>query len=273
MQTLEIKEKNERAQGLDEREVAAARAKYGENVLPRAKGRSFFRAFLSNLADPVIKILLGAFFINLVFLFKSSDVWETVGIGISVLSAALLSTLSERGSEKAYARLELESGEGRCRVRRREGVSLIAFSEVCVGDILLISAGEEVAADGFLISGRVGLDMSSMTGEGREVQKAVSGDSSLLPSAPSSLLRGSRVTSGEGEMEVVLVGAAAMLGSISREVQADVRESPLRVRLRKLAKQISIIGYIVAFLVLRKNNLLHLIGVIAILVVEDITII
>ena len=92
MQTLEIKRKTARAEGLDERGVAESRAKYGENVLPRAKGRSFLRAFLSNLADPVIKILLGAFFINLIFLFKSSDVWETVGIGISVLSAALLST-------------------------------------------------------------------------------------------------------------------------------------------------------------------------------------
>ena len=71
MQTLEIKQKNGRAEGLDEREVTASRAKYGENVLPRAKGGSFFRAFLSNLSDPVIKILLGAFLINLIFLFKS----------------------------------------------------------------------------------------------------------------------------------------------------------------------------------------------------------
>ena len=249
MQTLEIKEKNERAQGLDEREVAAARAKYGENVLPRAKGRSFFRAFLSNLADPVIKILLGAFFINLIFLFKSSDVWETVGIGISVLLAALLSTISERGSEKAYARLERESGEGKCRVRRREGVSLISFSEVCVGDIVLLSAGDEIPADGVIISGRLGLDMSSMTGESREVEKLPSGDGDLSPSAPSSLLRGARVLSGEGEMSVMAVGGATLLGSISREVQAEVRESPLRVRLRKLAGQISTLGYIGAVLV------------------------
>ena len=249
MQTLEIKQKTERAEGLDARGVAESRAKYGENVLPRAKGRSFLRAFLANLADPVIKILLGAFLINLIFLFKSSDVWETVGIGISVICAALLSTLSERGSEKAYARLERESGGGRCRVRRKEGVFEIAFSEVCVGDVVLLSPGDEIPADGVIISGRLGLDMSSMTGESREVEKIPSRDSALSPEAPSSLLRGARVLSGEGEMRVCAVGAATMLGSISREVQAEVRESPLRVRLRKLAGQISKLGYIGAVLV------------------------
>lgn len=249
MQTLEIKQKYREAEGLDGRGVEESRAKYGENVLPKAKRKSFLRAFLSNLGDPVIKILLGALIINLIFLFKSSDVWETVGIAVSVFSATLISTLSERGSENAYARLERESGEGRCRVRRREGVFEIPFSEVCVGDIVLVSAGDEIPADGVIIKGSVGLDMSSMTGENREIPKSPSSDGELLPSSPSSLLRGARVISGEGEMTVRAVGGATMLGSISREVQSEVRESPLKVRLTKLARQISFLGYICAILV------------------------
>ena len=142
MQTVEINQKKAVAEGLDEFGVAESRDKYGENVLPRAKNRSFLRAFLANLGDPVIKVLLGALLINLLFLFKSGDVWETLGIAVSVVSATLISTLSERGSEKAYARLEAAGGEGRCRVRRREGVFEIPFSEVCVGDIVLVTAGE-----------------------------------------------------------------------------------------------------------------------------------
>ena len=249
MQTLEKTTKIAPREGLDSASVLRSRQKYGENVLPKARGRSFLRAFFANLGDPVIKILLGALAINLIFLFKSSDVWETVGIAVSVFTGTLISTLSERGSERAYERLENDVGEGRCRVRRREGVFELPFSEVCVGDIVLLSAGDAIPADGLLISGSLSLDMSSMTGEGREVQKTVSRDTSLLPSAPASLLRGSRVTSGEGEMEVVLVGAATMLGSISREIQLEVRESPLKVRLRKLAKQISRLGYVGAVLV------------------------
>ena len=249
MQTLEIKQKNVRVEGLDESGVRESRAKYGENLLPRAKRRSFFRAFLANLGDPVIKVLLGALIINLIFLFQSSDIWETVGIAVSVFSATLISTLSERGSENAYARLERESVEGRCRVRRREGVFEIPFREVCVGDIVLVSAGDEIPADGVIISGSVGLDMSSMTGENREIPKIPSTNGELLPSSPSSLLRGARVISGEGEMIVRAVGGATMLGSISREVQVEVRESPLKVRLTKLAGQISRLGYLCAILV------------------------
>lgn len=249
MQTLEKITKTAPREGLSEAEAIESRKKYGENVLPKARGRSFLRAFFENLGDPVIKVLLGALAVNMIFLFKTSDIWETVGIAISVFTGTLISTLSERGSERAYERLENDVGEGRCRVRRREGVFEIPFSEVCVGDIVLLSAGDAVPADGILISGALSLDMSSMTGEGREVGKTVSRDTSLLPAAPSSLLRGSRVTSGEGEMEVKLVGAATMLGSISREVQLEVRESPLKVRLRKLAGQISRLGYVGAVLV------------------------
>lgn len=246
MQALDQIKKEE---GLSADEVRESRARHGENVLPRAKRRSFLAAFLANLGDPVIKILLGALAVNIIFLFRSGDVWETVGIAVSVISATLISTLSERGSERAFERLERENGDGRCRVRRREGICEVAFSEVCVGDILLLSAGEEVAADGLIISGALSLDMKSMTGESREVEKRASRDRTLSPQSPSAVLRGSRVVSGEGEIRVMAVGGATMLGSISREVQSEVRESPLRRRLSKLARQISRLGYISAALV------------------------
>ncbi len=247
MQTLEIK-KNTETEPLSEAEAARSRRENGENILPKAKKKSFFRAFLGNLGDPVIKILLGALCVNLIFLFKSSDIVETVGIAVSVFSATLISTLSERGSERAYERLEQTDG-GKCRVRRREGAREVSFAEVAVGDIVLIGAGDEIPADGVIILGEVGLDQSGMTGESREIRKKPSADRSLLPSSPSSLLRGARVLSGEGVMRVEAVGERTMLGSISREVQTQVRESPLKVRLRRLAGQISRLGYIGAALV------------------------
>lgn len=245
----DTKEQRALLPGLSAEEAAHAREKYGRNILPAAKRKSFLSCFIKNLGDPVIKILLGALLINLIFLSRTSDVWETVGIAVSVLSATLISTLSERGSEKAYARLERESAEGVCRVRRREGVLELPFSEVSVGDIVLLSAGDEIPADGFIVRGALGLDMSSMTGESREVKKLPGGGREMLPSSPSSLLRGARAVSGEGEMLVSAVGGATLLGSISREVQADVRESPLKVRLTKLARQISLLGYLGAALV------------------------
>ena len=60
MQTLEKITKTAPVEGLSDAEVIESRKKHGENVLPRARGRSFLRTFLSNLGDPVIKVLLGA---------------------------------------------------------------------------------------------------------------------------------------------------------------------------------------------------------------------
>ena len=74
MQTLEKITKTAPVEGLSEAEVIESRKKHGENVLPKARGRSFLHAFFSNLGDPVIKVLLGALAVNLIFLFKTSDI-------------------------------------------------------------------------------------------------------------------------------------------------------------------------------------------------------
>ena len=235
--------------GLSEREVELSRQQHGKNSLSVRKPRSFMSHFFSNLGDPVIKILLVALGVNLIFVFRGGDIAETIGIAISVFLAAFISTLSERGGENAFKRLSEKCSAESVRVRREGIVCSIPIEDVVVGDILLVGAGEQIAADGILLCGALTLDQSSMTGESRESQKKPSLSRSLSPDATSSLLRGCTVLSGEGEMEVLRVGDATALGQISQEVQTDTRESPLKIRLTKLAKQISRLGYIAAILV------------------------
>ncbi len=242
--------------GLTEEEVRAAREKYGSNRLTGKKTRPFMRQFLSNLNDPVIRILLAALAVNLILLFHSSDWVETAGIGAAVFLATLISTLSERSSERAFARLSEEGERATCRVRRAVGVLEIPISEVVCGDIVLLSAGEMIPADGVLRRGAARVDQSAMTGESREVEKSAWDGvwleeigAELSPSAPYAMFRGCNLTAGGGEMLVTAVGDASFLGQISREVQLEQRDSPLKLRLGKLAKQISILGYIAAALV------------------------
>ncbi len=235
--------------GLDEDAVARSRRQHGENRLTRKKQRGFWLRFLSNLGDPVIRILLGALILKLFLLFEDSDRIETAGIAVAVFLAALISTISEYGSARAFEKLN-DAGSGtRCRVRRGGRVREILPEEIVVGDILLLGAGESVPADGLLYLGEVRLDQSAMTGESREVRKVPSPDRSMSPSSPSALLRGCNVTSGSCEMEVCAVGDATFLGGISSEIQEETRESPLKLRLAKLARQISVLGYIAAALV------------------------
>ena len=245
-----VKEQTKRgAGGLTEEEVLRSRAEHGKNVMTQGKRRGFLSHFFSNLGDPVIRILLGALAVNLFFVFRGGDVFETVGIAVSVFLATLISTLSERGSEAAFARLSELCGRASFRVRRDGQVHEVDISDIVVGDVILIGAGEQIPADAYVTLGELSVDQSSMTGENREVEKRPSRDRSQTPDAKSAVFRGSTVLSGEGELCVFAVGDATFLGQISKEVQLDTRESPLKLRLGTLAKQISRLGYFAAFLI------------------------
>ncbi len=236
--------------GLSESEVFESRKAHGSNRMTPKKKKSFIRKFFSNLSDPVIKILLGALFINLLFVFKSSNWAECIGIGVSVLLATLISTFSEHSSENAFARLEAEYSSGKVRVVRDGALTELGIEEIVVGDIVSFYAGEQIPADGEIIFGKIYVDQSAMTGESREVQKSPQNDAEdTTPASPYFCFRGCTVLSGSAYMRVERVGDATFLGGISKEVQGDTVESPLKMRLSKLAKQISIFGYIAAVLV------------------------
>ncbi len=210
------------------------------------------RKFFENLGDPVVKILIGALIINVIFMFKRANWVETIGIAVSIFLATFISTLSEHGSQRAFEKLREAGGNELCRVIRSGDTLEIPIGDVVVGDILAVGAGEQVSADGVLISGELRVDQSAMTGESREVAKhAVSLDrrAEASPSSPHYCLRGCTVISGSGQIRVEKVGDGTMLGGISREIQTDTRSSPLKIRLEKLARQISMLGYILALIV------------------------
>ena len=236
-------------QGLTEAEAAASRKEHGANLLTTAAPKSFWRLFIGNLGDPVIRILLCALVIHLFFVFRGGDWVETVGIAISVFLAALISTLSERGSEAAFRRLSEECDRSEIRVLRDGVWRQIGMEEIVVGDVIRLSAGEQIPADGYVIRGTLGVDQSAMTGENREVEKCPSADRSKNPNGRSAVLRGCPILTGEADVLVFSVGDATFLGQISGELRMETRESPLKLRLTKLAKQISRLGYCAAALV------------------------
>ena len=235
-------------------EAERAISEHGENRLRASKSKSFGARFFENMKDPVIKILLVALAVNVVFMFKDADWVETAGIAVSVFLATFISTLSEHGSQAAFERLSRESAGDVCRVRRvdgktgRECVKEIPVCRVTVGDAVLLSAGERIPADGVMVKGRLGVDQSGMTGESKEFKKYPSGAFNKDTSSTGSVFGGSTVLSGEGEMRVVRVGDKTFLGQISSEIQTETRESPLKIRLSRLARQISVFGYIAAVL-------------------------
>jgi len=236
--------------GLTAKEVALSREKYGDNSLVKERTKGFFRKFLENLSDPIIKVLLFAVFIEIVFTLGHCNWWETGGIIAAVIIATSVSTVSEAGSEKAFLKMQQDSSAVTVSVVRSGECIKIPIVDVVVGDIVYVSAGEAVAADGEIIYGRMSVNQSALNGEGRDALKYPAARSKKDDfSSEKNVFRGSVVTEGEGFIRVTRVGKDTYYGMVAKDVQSETRESPLKLRLSHLASQISKIGYFMAFLV------------------------
>lgn len=227
--------------GLSTKEVIESRKKYGTNQISSKEKNSFFKLFLETLGDPIIKILLIALAVKTLFLFHEFDWFETVGIVIAIFIASFISTISEYGSEAAFEKLQEESSKIKCRVKRNFKIEEILIDEVVVSDVVLLQAGDRIPADGSIIDGEIFVDESSINGETKEVLKSCNRNKNVF--------RGTVVYSKQALMLVEKVGDNTFYGRMAKELQEKSPESPMKIRLTKLANIISKIGYLGAFLV------------------------
>ena len=228
--------------GLSDKEVIINREKYGENIFTKKKQDTFFKLLLETFSDPIIKILLIALGIKTIFLIRDFDWYETVGIVLAILVASLISSISEYGSMRAFNKLTEETSKINVRVKRAGDIQSIPLSEVVVNDLVVLSTGDRIPADGIIVSGKISLDEAMINGEAKEVYKEAGTDKT-------SLFMGTVVYSGNALMLVRSVGDNTFYGKMAMELQDDNTESPLRIRLTKLAQSISKIGYICSLLV------------------------
>lgn len=232
--------------GLNDNEVIKSRTLYGTNEITKVKKNTFIRLLIESLGDPIIKILLIALAIKIIVLFRNFDWYETIGILIAILLASFISSISEYGSEQAFNRLQEESIKIKVKVRRNNQIVEVSLNDIVVGDIVILNSGDKVPADGYLIKGNLSLDESALNGETKEVKKECSYGTNIIDK--NKVYRGSVVYNGEAEMKVTLVGDKTIIGKISQELQEEIPESPLKTKLRGLAKTISKIGYAGAIL-------------------------
>lgn len=220
--------------GLTDEQVIKKRKEYGDNGIGDYKKDSFIRLVINSLGDPIIRILLIALAIKTIFLFKNFDWYETIGILIAIFTASFISSISEYGSDKAFQALMEEVSNTNCKVKRNGIIREIPINDVVVEDIISLESGDMVPADGVIITGKIGVDESSLNGESEIVEKNVTKE----------LLRGSVVMSGQAMMKVNKVGRNTFYGHMAEELKIEQPVSPLKLRLVQLAKFISIIGYI-----------------------------
>ena len=235
--------------GLTSAEVKTSLELHGDNSLKREKKKGFFLKFVENLSDPIIRILMIALGIQIIFTFGNCNFVEIGGIVAAILLSTTVSTASEYRSERAFEKLEADGNNSLVSVLRDDSIIRIPVSDIVVGDIVYLFTGEKIQADGRIISGKISVDQSALNGESVEFIKSTGNDDGWDLTSKSRVFRGSVITDGNAIMRVERVGGATYYGMVAKDVQTETRVSPLKLRLSKLATQISKIGYVVAAIV------------------------
>ncbi|GHS90836.1 calcium-translocating P-type ATPase, PMCA-type [Planctomycetales bacterium] len=247
--------------GLTGEQARTAKEKFGDNRLTEQAGESFWEKLRGNFGDPMIKILCAALIVNVALvaayylgLIADEMAWyEPVGIAVAILLATLVSTFSEYRNENAFQVLQKEASKIHCKVYRDGAIVELPIDDIVVGDAVLLQAGDKIPADGFVISGSLKVDQSALNGETAEAVKVAAAADYVFDAANKDLLqshnlfRGSVVYShyGHAVMRVAVVGDQSLYGKIAAELSAeDERETPLKLKLSRLAGMISQFGYI-----------------------------
>ncbi|MCI8805360.1 MAG: calcium-translocating P-type ATPase, PMCA-type [Clostridiales bacterium] len=244
--------------GLTGKEAEASRSKYGSNQIPDSEPTTFWQEFKETFSDPMIRILLAiAAIMIIMWIFGYADIYEPLGTIIAVLIVAFVSAKTGVASDTKYRELKNSTKKDQCKVYRDGVVKVIDVDEVVVGDKILLQSGDKIPADGVLISGNLRVDNSALNGEAEECKKTEALEDFQLPEDITgdtfvdkhSLFRGAVVFDGEGVLDVRKVGLKTMMGKMAEEMQEDEPDSPLKVKLTKLAGQISTFGYIGAVVI------------------------
>ena len=244
--------------GLNDQQVRQSREKYGNNVIPDSEPTTFWAEFKETFSDPMIKILLFiAGLMVIMFFLGYAEIYEPIGTVVAVLSVAFVTAKTGVASDTKYRELKNSTKKDVCKVYRNSMVTVIEVDDVVVGDKVLLQSGDKIPADGILVEGDLRVDNSALNGEAEECKKTATDISTEMKDEITgdtfvdkySLFRGAVVFDGTGILDVRKVGLKTMMGKMAEEMQEDEVDSPLKVKLGKLAHQISTFGYIGAVVI------------------------
>ncbi len=248
-------------QGLTEAQVEESRVKNGVNILTPPRKESLLKRFLEKFRDPLIIILLVAGVLSVGIsvyeycgLGEGAEVFfEPLGIFVAILLATGLGFIFEVKADREFAILNQVNDDEPVQVVRDGNNVHIPKRDVVVGDIVIVSAGEEIPADGILLaSTSLQVDESSLTGE--PVCAKSTDESQFDPDATfptNRLLRGTKVMEGHGVYRVDAVGDHTENGKVFEATRIDDSvKTPLNIQLDGLGKLISRASYAIGTLVI-----------------------
>ena len=228
--------------GLGHQQSAERLTKWGPNALPVTPPRSPWRVLLAQFKSVMIVILLGA---ALLAAWVGSVKDASVILAVVIINA-LVGFYQEYRAERSLDALK-SMLPANATVRRDGSSQKINAEAVVPGDILLLEAGDSVAADGRLIvAAGLEIDESALTGESQPATKqceALANADAPLGDRNNMAYMNTLLTRGRAEVLVTATGSQTEMGKLSRELAATVElPTPLQVQLDQLAKRLGAIA-------------------------------
>lgn len=237
--------------GLSSAEASTRLAQNGKNKLAEGKKDSLIKRFLSQLADPMIIILIVAAVISAVTATVGGEgegYADVIIIMVVVIINAVLGVYQESKAEKAIEALQ-EIAAATSKVIRDGKIVTVKSEDIVVGDIVVLEAGDSVPADCRIIEcASMKIEESALTGESVPVTKTaepidpLGSDDVPLGDRKNMCYMGSSVAYGRGKAVVVATGMDTEMGKIADALtQAKDEETPLQIKLNQLSKILSFI--------------------------------
>ena len=223
--------------GLSQKQAEKLLFEYGENRLESGKNISVLKIFGGQFKDLMIMILLASTVISVLM----GEITEAIAIIVIVLLNAILGFIQEFRTEKTLEALK-NLAAPTARVIRDGRQKTIPASEIVPGDLIVLTAGDKVPADGRLVEvTSLQCDESLLTGESIPVEKQVASKNAVgEPGQAGQVYMGTIVTKGRGKAVVTATGMRTEMGKIAGMLH-DIEEepTPLQKRLGQLGKYIA----------------------------------
>ncbi|XP_071741724.1 putative calcium-transporting ATPase 11, plasma membrane-type [Rutidosis leptorrhynchoides] len=232
-------------EGVKSTDLSTRQDTYGVNKYTEKPSKSFFMFVWEALHDLTLIILIICSIVSIGVGLATEGfpdgIYDGLGILLSILLVVTVTAVSDYKQSLQFKDLDKEKKKILCHVTRDGLRKKVSIYELVVGDVVHLSIGDQVPADGIFISGySLLIDESSLTGETKAVH---------INEEKPFLLGGSKVQDGSGKMLVAAVGMRTEWGKLMETLSEEgENETPLQVKLNGVATIIGKIGLVFAVL-------------------------
>lgn len=223
--------------GLSSEEAANRLQQHGKNLLKAEACITPLRRFLLQLKSPVVITLLVATVISALL----GETTDAVAIATIIILNAIIGYIQEAKAEEAVEALKKLSAP-KARVLRTGNIIELNAADICIGDILVLEAGDYVAADCRVIQpSQLSADEAVLTGESLPVlkDKEVVAASALIPERRNMLFASTAIATGSARAVVTATGMNTEIGHIAGMLETtETAQTPLQERLAQVSNKL-----------------------------------